>query len=114
MRQAAAIPVLLAMCGALAGCEWTQHVAGTINPDSLSLADRCAEVMKAAMPFAKIEITKRTSQGTGIDTIVARVEGRRSDLPKETTTALDLAMECQFDNNVLVGIHWTKGAPRHP
>jgi hypothetical protein len=48
---------------------------------SQSLADRCADIMQEAMSFAEMDIDKRTSESTGINKVVARVEGRRTDLP---------------------------------
>jgi hypothetical protein len=112
MRRLAAILILTA-AGGLAGCNLAER-AGRINPDSLGMADRCGEVMKIAMPFADIEIEKRFSENTGVNTIVARVEAIRRDLPEDSKVAPDLAAECQFDSNILVGFHWTQGGPHHP
>lgn len=110
MRAPAAL-VLAVTAGLLCGCDWAKDVGGRVNPDSLSLADRCANFMKAAMPSAEIEIAKRTSENTGIRTITARVEGTRTDGAKDAPIERDLAAECHFDNNLLVGFQWTKGGP---
>jgi hypothetical protein len=109
MRASAAL-VILAIAS-LAGCDWAKDVSGRVNPDTLSLADRCANFMKAAMPSAEIEIEKRTSENTGIRTITARVEGTRTDGAKDAPIERGLAAECHFDNNLLTGFQWTKGGP---
>src|ERR1700730_4189607 len=109
MHPLAAI-LLLTAAGGLVGCNLAER-AGRINPGSVSMADRCGEVMKAAMPFAGSDIEKRTSENAGVKTIVARVEAVRSDLPADGKLPRDLAAECKFDNTVLVGFRWTKGGP---
>jgi hypothetical protein len=115
MRRYAVIPALAAgllVTGCGAG-EWAHDVGGRINPDSLGFADRCANMMKAAMPFADIDITARTSQNTGISTMTAQAAGTRTDNEKDPSIARDVAVECKFDSNVLIDFHWTKGAPQH-
>jgi hypothetical protein len=112
MRASAAL-VILAIAS-LAGCDWAKDVSGRVNPDTLSLADRCANFMKAAMPSAEIEIAKRTSENTGIRTITARVEGTRIDGAKDAPIERSLAAECRFDNNLLTAFQWTKGGPPAP
>jgi hypothetical protein len=111
MRRAAACFALFAVGGLLTGCDWAKNVGGRINPDTLSLADRCANVMKAAMPFAELDIGKLSSESTGIRTITARAEATRTDAPKDVPIARDLAVECQFDSNVLTSFRWTRGGP---
>jgi hypothetical protein len=110
MRRAA-ILALFAACGLLAGCDWAKNVSGRVNPDTISLADRCANFMKAAMPFAELDIGKLTSENTGIRTITARVEATRTDAANEASIQRDLGVECQFDKNTLTGFRWTKGGP---
>jgi hypothetical protein len=110
MRPLATIAILAAAGGLLAGCALTHRVTASINPASVGLGDRCAYITKLAMPYADIDIPKRTAENTGIRTMVARVEGTRDDLP-EDDPAHDLAAECQFEDNVLTGFQWTKGGP---
>jgi hypothetical protein len=115
MRQTAIMPLLIAAGTMLAGCDMTQRVVGAINPDTVSLADRCAAVMQLAMPASTdIEVTSRTSENAGITAIIARVAGVRRDLPKEAGQSPDIAVECRFDNTTMVGFHWTKGGPPPP
>ena len=76
------------------------------------LAGRCADIMQRAFPSASIDIGKSEASATGLTSIVARVEGVRSDIPPEGPLTRDLAVECQFDNNILTGFRWTAG-PLH-
>jgi hypothetical protein len=109
MRLSTAIALAAAL--SLAGCGWSHNVGAKINLDSVGLADRCANLMKAAMPFADIDIGQRSSKSTSISAITASVEGTRTDLPKDAPGDRALAVECQFDDGILSGFHWTKGGP---
>ena len=73
------------------------------------MADRCADLMVLAYPGADIDITKREAAATSLTTIVAHIEGDRTNLPSNALIARHLAVECKFDNNVLTGFRWTKG-----
>jgi hypothetical protein len=81
-------------------------------PHSVSLADRCADIMRAAMPTADIDIEKRMSQAADSDKVIARVEGSRSDLPDGSSPPRALAAECEFDGGILSAFRWTKGGPQ--
>jgi hypothetical protein len=108
-RSAAILAAILAVvaAGLLTGCGLSRRIA----PDTVSLADRCSEIMKAAMPFADIDIGNRSSQSTDIRTIVVHVEGTRTDKAGNDQVGHDLAAECTFEDGVLTGFHWTKGGP---
>lgn len=73
------------------------------------MAERCADLMASAYPGADIDITKREAAATGLTTIVAHVEGERTNLPRNASIARHLAVECKFDNNILTGFRWTAG-----
>lgn len=73
------------------------------------MADRCAQIMTLAYPGADIDITKREAAATSLTAIVAHVEGDRTNLPPAAAIARHLAVECKFDNNVLIGFRWTAG-----
>jgi len=103
--------VVLVAAGILSGCGWTQKFEGRVAPDAVSLADRCAGIMKAAMPFAEIDVGERSSKDLDIRTIVAVVAGNRTDLPKDSPGEPDLAVECTFVDNLLTGFRWTRGGP---
>jgi hypothetical protein len=84
---------------------------GTI-PHDVGLAERCADIMQRAFPSATIEIGKSVASATGLTTVVAHVEGARSDVPPGGPLAHDIAVECRFDDNILTGFRWTAG-PLH-
>jgi len=73
------------------------------------MAGRCADLMQQAYPGADIDIAKREAAATGLTTIVAHVEGNRTNLPPNTTLARHMAVECKYDNDVLTGFRWTAG-----
>lgn len=104
---------LIALCLAatLAGCSWAESVGGRVNPGSISLADRCALVMQAAIPYADIDIGKRTSQNKGVSTILAHVEGTRTDHPNTEGISRDVAADCEFSDTVLTSFHLTGFGP---
>jgi hypothetical protein len=79
---------------------------------SVGLAERCADIMQRAYPSATIEITKRDASATSLTTIVASVEGTRTDVTPDGPLVRDLAVECSFDENVLTGFRWTRGPTR--
>jgi hypothetical protein len=114
MRRAAAIVILVAVGDLLSGCSWSPTMSalgGRVAPDTFTLADRCAEIMTKAMPFAKIDIGDRTSQSPNIRTIIAKVTGARTDMEGNNQVERDLEVECTFTDNVLTAFRWTKGGP---
>ncbi|HYM71901.1 MAG TPA: hypothetical protein VET89_02895 [Stellaceae bacterium] len=112
-RHFAAIGAAVALGCLLAGCSLTHRIGASINPDSLGLTDRCANMMQAAMPFADIEIGSRSSRNVDLNTTVARVSGTRTDLAKNPPVSPEVAAECEFRDNILSAFHWTKGGPVH-
>jgi hypothetical protein len=100
MRHLRFGPAALALCSLWTGCG---------IPHDVGLAERCADVMQRAFPNATIEIAKSGASATGLTTIIAHVEGVRSDIPPEEPQTRDLAVECRFDNNILTDFRWTAG-----
>ena len=98
----------------LAGCSWSQKMEAKVAPDTFTLADRCGEVMKMAMPFAQLELGDRTSRSPDVRTIIAQVTATRTDLPKGVAGGNDVAAECTFENNAMTAFRWTKGGPPPP
>jgi hypothetical protein len=90
-----------------AGLLWL--VAGCHLVPSGGMADRCADIMQQAYPGVDIDITKREAAATSITTIVAHVEGVRSDMPLHGPLPRNLAVECRFDDSILTGFRWTAG-----
>ena len=109
MRSLAVL--LLVVVSALAGCSWSQKMEAKVAPDTFSLADRCGEIMKAAMPFAQLELGDRASRSPDVRTIIAQVAATRTDLPKDAAGGRDVEAECTFENNVMTAFRWTKGGP---
>ena len=93
--------IAIGLVGALAGCGGLPH--------SVGLAERCADIMKAAMPFAEIEVDKSGATADGFDKITATVAGTRKDAPVASHL---LAAQCTFTDSVLTAFTWTKGGPR--
>jgi len=104
LRSGAAVSVLGLVCCLGTGCD--------IIPHDVGLAGRCADIMQRAFPSATIEIGKSEASATGLTTIVAHVEGVRSDLPPDAPLVRELAVECRFDDDILTGFRWTAG-PLH-
>jgi len=102
-RQGSAAFILAVVSTLAAGCG---------IPHDIGLAERCADLMQSAYPSAQIEITKSDAAATSLTTIIAHVEGARSDVPPDGPSARDLAAECRFDENILTGFHWTAGPTR--
>ena len=87
-------------------------VTGCAGVRDIGLAERCAEIMQLAFPSSAIEIGKSDAAATSLTTIVAHVEGTRTDMPAGGPLVRDLAVECRFDNNILTSFRWTAG-PEH-
>lgn len=97
-----------ARAAAAAGCLSISLAACHLTAPS-GMADRCADLMKSAYPGADIDITKREAAATSLTTIVAHVEGERTNLPAPASVSRHLAVECKFDNNILTGFRWITG-----
>lgn len=113
MRGSKVVLAILAAVS-LAGCSWSEKVGAKVAPDTFSLADRCGEIMKEAMPFAQLELGDRTSRSPNVRTIVAQVTATRTDLPQDAPGGRDLVAECTYENNVMTAFRWTKGGPPPP
>jgi hypothetical protein len=68
--------------------------------------------MRRAYPSAAIDIAKSEASAPGLTTIIAKVEGVRTDTPPDSPLPRDLAAECHFDENILTGFRWTAGPTR--
>ncbi len=103
-RQASTALLCAVLCSVTAAC-------GGI-PRDVGLGERCADIMRRAYPSAAIDITKAEATATSLTTIVANVEGVRTDVPAGAPVPQDLAVECRFDENIMTGFRWTAG-PTH-
>jgi hypothetical protein len=103
LRQASTAFLCAGLCSVAAACA---------IPRDVGVAERCADIMRRAYPNASIDITKTAATVTSLTTIVANAEGVRTDLPPGAPVRQDLAVECRFDENILIGFRWTAG-PTH-
>ena len=103
-RQASTSLLCAVLCSLAAAC-------GGI-PRDVGLAERCADIMRRAYPNASIDITKTEATATSLTTIVANAAGVRTDVPAGAPVPQDLAVECRFDENIMIGFRWTAG-PTH-
>jgi hypothetical protein len=95
--------VLPALACWVAGCGVSHFV-----PQG-GMTDRCADLMVKAFPGADIDIAKSSAAAISLTTIVAKVEGVRTDLPPHAAAARRLEVECRFDSDVLTSFRWSKG-----
>jgi hypothetical protein len=102
-RQATIALLCAALCSVATGCG---------IPHDVGAAERCADIMRRAYPNASIDITKTAATVTNLTTIVATAEGVRTDVPPGAPVRQDLAVECRFDENILIGFRWTAGPTR--
>jgi hypothetical protein len=102
-RLMSQVSVVALACG-LAGCS----PAARFVPEG-GMAERCANFMTKAYPAAAIDIIKSEAAAASLTTIVAKVEGVRTDLPPHAPVPRFVAVECRFENGVLTGFHWSKG-----
>lgn len=105
--------MLTAIGGAvvLGGCGLTATSLRDASP-----AERCANVMRAAMPKAEIAVTaaKAASDDTrDLNAIRATAEGTIQPRPEgvkpQATASGPVAMECLFHDGVLVQLSWLAG-----
>jgi hypothetical protein len=104
LRQARIVLLPAILCSGAGGCSSIPHDVG--------LADRCADIMQRAYPNATIDVTKSAASATSLTTIIAQVEGVRTNLPPDAPLPRELAVECRFDENILTGFRWTAGPTR--
>jgi hypothetical protein len=102
--------VLLFGLAALAGCETVNRVGTAINPERLGFGARCANVTQIALPSGDIEFGNPSVADVDIRALVARVAGRRRDLPGNPS----IAAECEFRDGILTAFRWIQGGPAPP
>ncbi len=78
---------------------------------SVSLADRCADIMHRAFLDSEIVVTgSHVSMQT--DTATIDVAGERKGVPEGGLYARNVAVQCRFQNGILSDFHWTQGPVR--
>jgi hypothetical protein len=86
----------------LAGCA--------IRRDELGFSGRCAAFMQQAAPAGDITVTKERAfddTAQNFDTVVAEVQGVRSNGRSGADAGRGLAARCQFYNGILTRFRWT-------
>jgi hypothetical protein len=80
---------------------------------SVSLAERCVDVMRRAFPEGGFDVTNRRVKVDGNAAVVG-IAATRSAIPVNGLYAREVGVECRFDNGILTGFRWTAGPVRPP
>lgn len=110
-KQHLALAILLAT--ALTGCERMKTIGfdtqGALG--SVSLIDRCADVMRRALPASGLKIM---DQKVNVDMSTATIEvsGVRSGVEEGGIYLRDVAAQCDFQSGILTSFRWTRGPLR--
>lgn len=103
------------LAAALSGCGVSFEEANLKLRDA-SLADRCADIMRRALPGEKFDITdqgtRRDDRSPNVATMTAEVDAVRPDVPATGFLARKVAVECRFENGILTSFRWTAGPYR--
>jgi len=97
----------------LAACERMSTIGFDTQSafGSVGLADRCVDIVRRAFPNGGLDIANRRVKVEGGVSIVAIAAVRR-DVAVKGPYARDIAAECRFENNILMGFRWTSGPIR--
>jgi hypothetical protein len=97
----------------LAGCERVSNLGFDTQSavGSVSLAERCVDVMRRAFPHAGFDITDRRVKVEGNAATVG-IAATRSAVPAKGPYAREVGVECHFENGILTGFRWTAGPIR--
>jgi hypothetical protein len=108
-RFLAVVPVALA----LAGCGRMNELGfdTKMAVGSVSLTDRCSDLMHRAYPESAIDVTD-SHVATDAENATVTVEGVRRDVATNSGYARDVAVECRFAGGILTGFRWTAGPLR--
>ena len=97
----------------LAACERMSTIGFDTQSafGSVGLADRCVDIVRRAFPNGGLDIANRRVKVEGGVSIVAIAAVRR-DVAVKGPYARDIAAECRFENNILMGFRWMSGPIR--
>lgn len=105
---ALALPLL-----ALAACERMSSLGFDTQSafGSVSLADRCTDLMHRAYPNAELDVTNShvSVEGNAATVLVAAT---RNGVSAKSGYAREIGVECRFESNILTGFRWTAGPIR--
>lgn len=78
---------------------------------SVSLVDRCADIMRRALPASGLEITDRRVDAD-MNAATVDISGVRGGVPPTGLYAREVGVTCRFENGILTGFRWTRGPIR--
>ena len=78
---------------------------------SVSLVDRCVDLMHRAYPNAGFDIIDRRVRVEG-NAAIATIAAARSGVPVKGPYARDVGVECRFESDILTSFRWTAGPVR--
>jgi len=78
---------------------------------SVGLADRCVDIVRRAFPNGDLDIANRRVKVEADASIVAIAAVRR-DVAAKGPYARDIAAECRYESNILIGFRWMSGPIR--
>ncbi len=109
-RGALAIAAGFLLVSSLAACERMSTLGFDAQSSfgSVSLGDRCVDVVRRAFPNAELDVSDPRVKLDGNAATVA-VGAVRSGIPADGLYARNIAAECRFENGILMGFRWTAG-----
>jgi hypothetical protein len=78
---------------------------------SVSLAERCVDIMHRAFPEGGFDINSRRVKVEGNAAVVG-IAATRDAVPANGLYAREVGVECRFENGILTGFRWTAGPVR--
>jgi hypothetical protein len=111
IKQHLALAILLAT--GLTGCERMKTIGFDTQGafGSVSLIDRCADVMRRALPASGLKITEQ-KVNVDMSTATIEVSGVRSGVEEGGIYVRDVAAQCDFQSGILTSFRWTRGPLR--
>lgn len=75
---------------------------------TVSLSDRCVDIMRRAIPGVDIDVTDRKTTAD-INATTIEIDATRRNVPASGAYAREIAAECVFAGGILTGFRWTRG-----
>jgi hypothetical protein len=108
VARASLVPALTAL--ALAGCARMQNVDYDAETafGTVSLSDRCVDIMRRAIPGVDIDVTDRKTTAD-VNATTIEIDANRRNVPANGAYAREIAAECTFAGGILNSFRWTLG-----
>ena len=98
---------------ALSSCERMSNLGFDSQSafGSVSLTDRCIDLMHRAYPNAELDVTNQhvNVEGNAATVLIAAT---RNGVPAKSPYARAIGVECRFESNILTSFRWTAGPVR--